>query len=372
MIARLYVDNYKCLSNFECRFGHINLMLGANGSGKSTVFDVLRGVRAVVTGTSPISLFRESTLTRWQKRDAQTVELEIAGGGGIYQYHLEVEHEIGQNKQRIQLESVKYDGGLIYRAELGETHLFRDDYSEGPIISGDWTRSSLPFLGPRHDNTRITWFKDWFRQKLLCLQIDPVNVKAIADEAEPVLDAHALNYVGWYRHRVSTDMSATIDLYNALKEMYEEFRGLTLEQEGGSAQHLFARLGVKEEQKGRPEFVRYSFGEFSEGERALVILYTLLQLVGDPETTLCLDEPDNFLSLSEIQPWLLRLREAVDSSGSQSLLISHHPELINNLAPRCGLVFERRQNGPARVRPFDAGTRDGALTPSEVVARGWE
>jgi ABC-type glutathione transport system ATPase component len=193
----------------------------------------------------------------------------------------------------------------------------------------------------------------------------------MTDAAEPSLDAHALNYVGWYRHRVSTDMNATISLYDALKEMYEDFGGLTLKPQGGGVEHLFASVGVSEEQ-GKPKFVTYSFSELSEGERALVILYTLLQLVRDPDMTLCLDEPDNFLALAEIQPWLLDLKSAMGANGSQSILISHHPELIDYLAPTCGLMFEREKNGPVRVKRFEAETGDQGLAPSEIIARGWE
>ena len=376
MIRRIYADNYKCLVNFECKFDNINLILGANGSGKSAVFDALRDVRDFTDGKSPISLFRESTLTRWQKNELQTFEIEIEGNGGVYVYRLEVEHEIGQDRQRVRLERVTFDGKPLYEAKLENirlnVHLFRDDHSPGPEFGGDWSKSGLPFLGELAENTQVTWLKRWMGQKLICLQIDPIHVRAMADVTELNLDAYAQNYVGWYRHRVAADMNATISLYNSLNDMYEDFRGLTLEQEGGNVQHLYASLGVREEQGGKPVFVKYSFAELSEGERTLIILYTLLQLMNDQDTTLCIDEPDSFLALAEIQPWLLSLKEAVESSNSQSLLISHHPELINNLAPGRGLVFERQNNGPARVRRFDVETGDECLTPSEVVARGME
>ncbi|MFP4381463.1 MAG: AAA family ATPase, partial [Candidatus Sumerlaeia bacterium] len=41
MLKRLYIDNYKCFENFEVEFSNINLLLGANASGKSTVLEVL-------------------------------------------------------------------------------------------------------------------------------------------------------------------------------------------------------------------------------------------------------------------------------------------------------------------------------------------
>jgi len=42
VFKRIYVDNYKCLVNFELSVGGLNLFLGPNGAGKSAVFEVLR------------------------------------------------------------------------------------------------------------------------------------------------------------------------------------------------------------------------------------------------------------------------------------------------------------------------------------------
>jgi predicted ATPase len=376
MLRRIYVDNYKCLVNFECRFDNINLIIGTNGSGKSSAFEVLRSLQDIVTGRSPVKRFQGSTLTRWQRRAVQVFELDIEGNGGLYTYRLEVEHEIGKDRRRVKLERVTFDGGLLYLAELDDrlnVHLYGDDHSEGPVFGGDWSQSGLAFLGELPENTKVTWLKRWFNEKLFCLQIDPLHIEAMGDVTETSLDTQARNFVGWYRHRLSSDMGLSTNLYNSLKDMYGDgdFQGLMLEPHGFMV-HMVARLGVQEDANGKPVFDRYSFGELSDGERALIVLYTLLQLMSDSETTLCLDEPDNYLALAEIQPWLLNLQDAIDSSGSQAVLISHHPEIINLLAPCCGLVFERERNGPVRVKPFAAGTGEEPLTPSEVVARGLE
>lgn len=45
MLTRLYCDNYKCLVNFEFRPEATQLLMGRNGAGKSTVFEVLELIR---------------------------------------------------------------------------------------------------------------------------------------------------------------------------------------------------------------------------------------------------------------------------------------------------------------------------------------
>ena len=90
-----------------------------------------------------------------------------------------------------------------------------------------------------------------------------------------------------------------------------------------------------------------------------------------PDLTLCIDEPDNFIALREIQPWLAELRDRVEQEHSQCLLISHHPEFIDLLAVKHGAMFTRAGQGPVRIKPFN-WTEADAVRPSEIIARGWE
>ena len=50
MLNRIYIDNFRSLVNFEISFDSINLFLGANGSGKSTVFDAINRVKDLISG----------------------------------------------------------------------------------------------------------------------------------------------------------------------------------------------------------------------------------------------------------------------------------------------------------------------------------
>ena len=114
----------------------------------------------------------------------------------------------------------------------------------------------------------------------------------------------------------------------------------------------------------------FMFNELSTGQRALVVLYTLLNCLEEDDTALLIDEPDNFVAVEEIQPWLLALRDRIDRGGLQALLISHHPELLNYLARESGIRLFRQCNSPTRVAPF-GGVSGSTLTPAEQVARGW-
>ena len=78
MLKRVYIDNFRCFVNFELALDQQVLVLGLNGTGKSSFLDVLRGVRSVVSGDrKPDEIFPYSSRTRWQSLAQQTFELEV-------------------------------------------------------------------------------------------------------------------------------------------------------------------------------------------------------------------------------------------------------------------------------------------------------
>ena len=86
--------------------------------------------------------------------------------------------------------------------------------------------------------------------------------------------------------------------------------------------------------------------------------------------TVFIDEPDNFVALKEIQPWLLSATDAVDGGSGQLVIISHHPEIFNQWAVSHGIVAERDGCGPVRIRSLSPTSGSG-LSPAEAIARGW-
>jgi ATPase subunit of ABC transporter with duplicated ATPase domains len=155
-------------------------------------------------------------------------------------------------------------------------------------------------------------------------------------------------------------------MLSSLRASLDGFSFLQLEPVGENIRLLaaeFAQVGGKTS--------KFYFNELSDGQRCLICLYTILHFVLAKGSTVVLDEPDNFISLREIQPWLMAVTDSVEENQGQVLLISHHPEAINQWVPRNGVQFVREGAGPVRVVEFRASTV-GSLLPSELVARGWE
>ena len=67
MLKRIYIDNFRCLVNFELNADSINLFLGSNGTGKSSVFEVLQKIQLFISGDSNVeTIFKAKDCTRWQ------------------------------------------------------------------------------------------------------------------------------------------------------------------------------------------------------------------------------------------------------------------------------------------------------------------
>ena len=94
MLSRVYIDNYRCFVNFTFKPAREQLVLGANGAGKTAFLDALRAVRDfAVVGDKVQRSFNEETKTRWQQLTQQSFELEVIGNGGTYLYTLWVQYE---------------------------------------------------------------------------------------------------------------------------------------------------------------------------------------------------------------------------------------------------------------------------------------
>lgn len=367
MLTRLYCDNYKCFVNFEFRPGPLQLLMGRNGAGKSTVFEVLELLRDFAArGERCEGRLVDKTRTRWQPDvKQQRFELDVKSSNGVYRYELLVD-EWGQTipYPRVLHESVTLDGNQLFLFQQGTIHLYNDRFEDGVQFAFDHRRSGLAIVEPRPENKKLSWFKEWLGH-LLSIQIDPKHMGARADK-EAVYPAFDLaNFAEWYRHLRLGEGTLTEKLRSSLQEILVGFESLDLKDAGLNTRILQATIRAADT-KACP----YAFDELSDGQRVLVGLYTLLHYCLIHPGMLCMDEPDNFVALAEIEPWLSRLSMMQDPD-LQVLIASHHPELLNQLATRNGVVLERVDGRQTLVRPWSPPP-DTTLTPAEIVARGWE
>ena len=122
-----------------------------------------------------------------------------------------------------------------------------------------------------------------------------------------------------------------------------------------------------EEKKNSPLY--FDFDHLSDGQRILFVLYALLCDAEGEKRTLFLDEPGNYLSLDEIQPWLVELSDICGEGTVQAILISHNPELIDYLGGAYGLWMEREPLGPSRIKRLSLKLENGQKTEDYEIGR---
>lgn len=366
MLKRLYADNFRALVNFEFRPGRLNLLLGDNGSGKTSVFQVLRNLRDLVIQGRPAAEVFGDSRTRWESRDVQRFELDFERDDRSYRYVLEIQHpDSPLRKATLQSEEVVCNGHRLFAFEEGLVTLTEE---AGVASAGFPYSAERSFLASVDvASTRPLRSVVQFKKSLidmLTLQPNPFPTEWLSRREEPFFSWDGSNFASVFRFLTGERPAVRADLEVRLREAIPGFRDFVLRGVGDQKQ-----LRVSFELENREEDL--SFGDLSEGQRVLAMLYTAVPAHLSRGALVCFDEPDNFVSLPEIQPWLQLLRDTVEERGGQAMIISHHPEVMDYLVQDSVWHFDR-PSGPVRVRPYEpeAGPDTEGLKLSELVVQG--
>lgn len=370
MLSRIYIDNFRCFVNFEYRPERKQLLLGPNGSGKSSLLDAINYLKQFVKGDE--NPFTAAARTRWQDRPLQVFEIDAILGNQKYEYRVAIRfarssasRDIASSKLSISQEQLKVSGKTVFELENGRIHFFQNGSSQATTVPLETTRSALHLS--QLSNRHVLSFVEWIRS-VNCFRIDvyPEAMEESADREESEPSADLQNLAGWYRYLVQADPEANVRFMNSMKEVLPGFQTLRFSSDEDGKRRL--RADFAGPRKGTMNF---AISELSDGQRCLLPLYMFLHFLIARGNTVFIDEPDNYVTLREIQPWLLAAEEAVEDNEGQLILISHHPEVLNQWASSHGLRFFREENGQVRTKKFKVDP-EGNLQPSELIARGWE
>ena len=379
MIGRFYADNFRCLTNFELDLDQTNIFLGPNGSGKTSIFDALRKIQNLtVRGARIEDEFPQRDLSCLRSdSQAQQFELEIVVDQEHYEYMLKIEHDLDRNRMWIDQEILRHNKKPLFVFEKRIARLYRDDYGRESSYQFDLTRSGIGFLHAHPDNRKLTRFKTELTNTAIVSPCPPLfksETSTVTRTEGAFFDPLMQNFVEWYWSVAQQDIGSVVRLFEELKQVLPGFESLSMVESGENARVLKAAFHSR---SGDRRLNRYSFGQLSDGQRFLVALYALLHLVEDDHLaeghrrSLFIDEPDNYLSLREVQPWLAQVVGACGETLEQAVIISHHPKTIDYLAGAKGRWFSRDGEGPVRVGTEPKLSTDG-LSLSEAIARGWE
>ena len=360
MINYLKVDNYSCFVNFRIDFSSINVILGGNGTGKSTLFELLAGLRCFIQGKETVAdVFPFSSLTRWQTVPVQTFELSLSYKSFEYVYKLEIEFNIDERKNKIKKEIVLCNGKPIFKAEDGKAILYSDSYEPGPELLMNWSVSGVSLIYERLDNKLLCDFKRSIDNVIVCHPLPFEHVTSDAYYENDFVDDYADNITESYHSVMQSNPEKIMGLWKVMKDINPAFVRTHLQ--GDPNKILFFEY----DHNGKK--ISYKIDELSDGEKMLFKLYFLAVMYYGEDCSLFLDEPDNYISLQEVGQFVQYIQDESDSK-KQCALISHHPSVIDNLAASNGIWLERRSYGASVI--CDPPKADCGLTYSEILMNG--
>lgn len=361
-LERIFIHNYRCFEHFEFRPEGRSLLLGYNGSGKSSLFDVLASLQDLIIGSKETNdVFPRHTLALASGSLEQHLELDITSPWGVLHYKLHVLHAQNRNTSKIETEFVSLDDKPLYSYDHGTARLYDDDASEKSAFSFASRSSYLALLEPQPAHEKLIWFKE-FIGAIWILRLNPTKMSGAALSDETFLARDGSNFGVFCRDLLTDAPDAVERAKDMLCEVLDGFEALRMQQVGRS------RVLVVKWRKPGKDAYEIDFDRLSDGQKVLIALYVILFGVAPRATVLCLDEPDNFVSIREIQPFLIELSNICDDTGLLPLVISHSSEVIDFYGSKRAILFERPDGAPSRIGTLDAGS---PLKLSELMARGW-
>ncbi|MEX2141390.1 MAG: ATP-binding protein [Pirellulales bacterium] len=372
MITRLYANNFRCLVAFEETFDSFRVLCGPNGAGKSSLFDAVRLVRnlgtgeGVLGGTGDMDVPRLE-FARWMESTIQEFELSLSVDGHAFDYLLHLEQKADFEKPRIIREKATCDGKSLFERDLdtntmrAEVRFHRADGNQTGFPL-DWRQSALAAIQPRGSIGKLSLLQEEIA-RLLILRPNPRGMERESKAEAKYPDLSMTNLISWYRS-LYQDQEWVDALRHSLKDIWPDLHSFKLVDAGLNTKALQLRF----EPEGGDPILLFS-DQLSDGERALIGLYMLrTALETGAAKTVLIDEPDNFVGLPELQPWVLAMRELLDEEH-QLILISHHPEILSNSGEENGRYLWRdNHTSPTRIGPLKVP--DG-MTAGEAIARGW-
>lgn len=367
MITRLYANNFRCLVAFETRFDSFGVLCGPNGAGKSSVFDVLRLIRGLGSGDCFLggdgeNDLRELEFTNWLDSKVQEFEIGVVSGGHAYEYLIHIEQVASAKTPRIIRERAICDGRILFERDLEGVRLPRADGTQSGFPL-DWRQAALASIQPTGVRREIEELQRTI-SRLLIIRPNPQSMERESKGEATRPDLEMANLTSWYR-TLFQEQEWVDELRDSLQQVWPDFKAFRLVDVGMNIKAMQLRFGSANGSNSGDLFLH----QLSDGEKSLVGLYMVrAALATRVVETVLADEPDNYVGLPELQPWVLSMRELLDAKH-QVILISHHPEILSSAGETSGMYLWRdNHTSPTRMGPLKIPE---GMTAGEAIARGW-
>ena len=365
MLQRLYVHNFRCLENFELNIKEMPsaLLIGKNGAGKSTIAFALEMLQSVGRGTNRVGqLVQSKDFARGRSDVPIRFEIEVLLDKRLYKYVLALELPEKFRELRVSEEQLIVAGNPIYsRKEAKVTLHTRPDNREAQFLV-DWHLVALPVIQEQSETDPLRTFKTWLAHTIILAPIPSLMTGDSSGETlEPKRDGS--NFGEWFTGLLSRYPAAYTQIEKYLREVMPDVRDFQNETVGKDSKNMIVRF---EENNAN---LNVYFNDLSDGEKCFFLCAVVLSANKFYGPLFCFwDEPDNYLSLSEVGHFIMSLRRSFINSG-QILVTSHNPEAIQKFSNENTLILDRKSHlEPTLVRVLSDISLTGNLV--DALIRG--
>ena len=361
MIKRLYVNNFRCLENFEIRLDEkpSTLLIGKNGAGKSTVGVVLEQLRSLVLGVNRVGeIWSVSDFSRNRTDIPLRIELDVVLQKQNYQFIVALEYPAGFKELRVLEESLIVEGHAVYKRERSQVTITRTGKEKEAAFLLDWHLVALPIIQEQSSTDPLYIFKAWVSRLLI---LSPIPSLIVGDSKGETLSPtkNLADFGKWFSGLLAHSPSAYSQIDKYLKQVLLDFKDVKNPIIGTD----YRQLTVQFEQDGTT--VTLPFGSLSDGEKCFFICALTLAANSSYGPVFCFwDEPDNFLAFAEVSHLILALRQSFQKNG-QLIITSHNIETLRRFSDENTLLLYRRSHlEPTNVRPLSDLSLAGDLETS--------
>ncbi len=347
MLRRLYVHNFRCFENFELRPDEAStLLIGRNGSGKSTVTHALAIVQRIARGAHRVAqLVQPGDFARGRTDTPMRFELEADVSGHHFRYAFALELPKAARELRVLSESLRCDDHDLFTRERAEVS--PDPMKGHTHFEVDWHLFALPIVHERDATDPIALFKRWLARMIVLAPLpSQIEGASSAPTLEPERTAHNLG--DWFTALLAMEPSAYGPLTNYLREVFPDFLAVQNPSTGGDTRQLHVQF------QSQGATLTLPFAALSDGEKCFFLAALTLAASEAYGPLLCIwDEADAHLGLSEVCRFTLGLRRAARRK-LQLIVTSHNAETIRAFSDETTRLLTRASHlEPTRVRRLD-------------------
>lgn len=367
MIHKLYIHNFRCLENFELPISGRSsaLLIGKNGSGKTTVGIALEILQRIARGTNRVDdLVKPKDLTGGRTGVPMRLEVTVELDANIYEYSIAFEFPETFKELRVFQEKLVVSGKPVFTRELAQVQLVRTAQDKEASFLIDWHLVALPIIQERSTNDPSYIFKQWLA-RILILRPIPSLITGNSNKETLQPDPQVKDFGGWFSGLVVGVPTAYTEIDAYLKQVMRDFKDIKNPVVGTDSRSLEVQFSTISGTLTLP------FANLSDGEKCFMICALVIATNKVYNKVLCFwDEPDNHLALDEVGHFVLALRRAFQSGG-QFIATSHNPEAIRRFSEENTLFLYRNSHlEPTLVRPLNQleiqGDLVGALIRGDV------